>query len=221
MTAFPGGGLVLQGSDGNFYGVQSTGLGCSKGNQHGGVYQLTPAGQYTLLHDFGVCGNGIVNSLIEGSDGNLYGAIEGDSAIFRLTKSGEYKVLFSPSNGTTQGLCLCRLIQGNDGKIYGSAAGGGPGGFGVVFSLDVGLPKPAPTAQRFAPQSGPPGTRVRIWGANLLSAEVNFNGVPATAVSNSGANYVWATVPSGASSAPITVTTPGGTITTRASFTVE
>jgi hypothetical protein len=50
---------------------------------------------------------------------------------------------------------------------------------------------------------------------------VNFNGVPATAVSDSGANYVWATVPSGAASGPITVTTPGGTITTRASFTVE
>jgi hypothetical protein len=37
MTAFPGGGLVLQGSDGNFYGIQSTGLGCSGSNQHGAV----------------------------------------------------------------------------------------------------------------------------------------------------------------------------------------
>jgi hypothetical protein len=221
MTAFPGGGLVLQGSDGNFYGVQSTGLGCSKGNQPGGVYQLTPAGQYTLLHDFGVCGNGIVNSLIEGSDGNLYGAIEGDSAIFRLTKSGEYKVLFSPSNGTTQGLCLCRLIQGSDGKIYGSAAGGGPGGFGVVFSLDAGLLVPAPQAQQFAPQSGPPGTHVRVWGNNLFGASVEFNGTAATEVHVSGPNYVWATVAEGATSGPITVTTPGGTSTTAASFTVQ
>ncbi len=178
MTDFVGQGAVLQGSDGNFYGVQSTGLGCSKGNPHGGVYKLTPDGQYTVLHDFGVCGNGIVNSLLEGSDGKLYGAIEGNSELFSLTKSGEYEALFAPSNGTTQGLCPCRLIQGSDGKIYGSAEGGGPGGFGVVFSLDVGLPPPAPQALKFAPQSGPPGTRVRIWGSNLLGASVEFGSFP-------------------------------------------
>jgi hypothetical protein len=221
MTDFAGQGLVLQGSDGSFYGVQSTGLGCSKGNPHGGVYQLTPAGQYTLLHDFGVCGNGIVNSLIEASDGNLYGAIQGDSTLFRLTRTGEYKALFSPSNGATQGLCPCRLIQGSDGKIYGSALGGGPGGFGVVFSLDVGLPAPAPQALKFAPQSGPAGTRVRIWGNNLLGASVEFGGVPGGKVAAAGPNYLWATVPDGAPSGPITVTTPGGTSTTPASFTVE
>jgi uncharacterized repeat protein (TIGR03803 family) len=221
MTDFLGGGLVLQGSDGNFYGIQSTGLGCSKGNQPGGVYQLTPAGQYSLLHDFGVCGNGVVNSLIEASDGNLYGAVQGDSAIFRLTKSGDYKVLFSPSNGTTQGLCQCRLIQGSDGKIYGAAEGGGPGGFGVVFSLDVGLPVPAPQARQFAPRSGPPGTRVRIWGNNLFKASVEFNGADGKDAVVSGPNYVWATVPEGATSGPITVTTPGGTSTTAASFTVQ
>ncbi len=221
MTDFTGQGLVLQGTDGNFYGVQSTGLGCSKGDPHGGVYQLTPAGQYTLLHDFGVCGNGIVNSLIEGSDGNLYGAIQGDSTLFSLTKAGEYKALFSPSNGATQGLCPCRLIQGSDGKIYGSALGGGPGGFGVVFSLDVGLPPPAPQALKFAPQSGPPGTRVRIWGSNLLGASVGFGGLPGGSVAASGPNYLWATVPEGATTGPITVTTPGGTVVTKVNFIVE
>lgn len=65
ITAFAGAGTILQGQDGNFYGIQSTGLGCSQGNQHGGVYKLTPAGESTLLHDFGVCEAGVVNSLIE------------------------------------------------------------------------------------------------------------------------------------------------------------
>jgi uncharacterized repeat protein (TIGR03803 family) len=221
MTDFVGQGAVLQGSDGNFYGVQSTGLGCSKGNPHGGVYKLTPDGQYTVLHDFGVCGNGIVNSLLEGSDGKLYGAIEGNSELFSLTKSGEYEALFAPSNGTTQGLCPCRLIQGSDGKIYGSAEGGGPGGFGVVFSLDVGLPPPAPQALKFAPQSGPPGTRVRIWGSNLLGASVEFGSFPGVSVAAAGPSYLWATVPEGATTGPITVTTAGGTVVTRADFTVE
>jgi hypothetical protein len=49
---------------------------------------------------------------------------------------------------------------------------------------------------------------------------VTFNGVAAASASNSGANYVGAIVPSGATTGPITVTTPGGT-STAASFTVQ
>jgi hypothetical protein len=62
---------------------------------------------------------------------------------------------------------------------------------------------------------------VRIWGYNLLSGSVTFNGVAATTVANSGSNYIIATVPAGATSGPITVTTPGGTATTRSSFTTQ
>ena len=62
---------------------------------------------------------------------------------------------------------------------------------------------------------------MRIWGQNLFGASVQFNGVPAAAVRNSGSNYVWATVPEGATTGPLAITTPGGTVTTKASFTVE
>jgi len=62
---------------------------------------------------------------------------------------------------------------------------------------------------------------VRIWGYNLFGASVEFDGVPATGVYNAGPNYVWATVPTGAATGPITITTPGGAVTTRESFTVE
>jgi hypothetical protein len=65
------------------------------------------------------------------------------------------------------------------------------------------------------------GTKVLIWGSNLLSASVRFNGTAATAVSNSGSNYIWATLPPGATTGPITITTPGGTHTTEASFIVQ
>jgi uncharacterized repeat protein (TIGR03803 family) len=220
-TAFAGGGLVLEGSDGNFYGIQSTGLGCSKTNPHGAVYKLTPAGQYTILHDFGVCGNGVVNSLIEGSDGKLYGAIQGDGVLFSLTKSGTYKVEFRPTNGSTQGLCTCILVQGSDGIIYGTAVGGGPQGLGVIFALNASLPVPKPKAREFSPSSGPTGTQVMIWGQNLLGASVQFNGAGATTVSNAGPNYVWAAVPPGATSGPVTVTTPGGTSITHSRFKVN
>jgi hypothetical protein len=66
-----------------------------------------------------------------------------------------------------------------------------------VFVLELGLPKPAPAAQRFYPNSAAVGTPIRIWGNNLLGASVEFNGVAATEVTNSGPNYVWATVPAG------------------------
>ena len=68
---------------------------------------------------------------------------------------------------------------------------------------------------------GTVGARVRIWGYNLLSSSVQFNGVAAAAVEGSGPNYVYAAVPAGATSGPITVTTPGGTSTTTAAFTVK
>jgi hypothetical protein len=126
-----------------------------------------------------------------------------------------------PSSSPLAGACQCSLVQGSDGDIYGTAISGGPNNGGVIFALELGLPKPAPRAQHFGPASGAVGTRVLLWGSNLLSASVQFNGVAATAVSNSGSNYVLATVPPGATTGPITITTPGGTVTTKESFTVE
>ena len=212
-TAYAGEGVVLQATDGNFYGIQSIGLGC--GGQKGGIYKITPAGQYSLLYNAGCH---IVNDLIQASDGNLYGVTQG-GVIFSLTTSGAYKNVFV-MNGY-DGLCPCTLMQGHDGVLYGATSGGGTTGGGVIFALDLGLPAPQPQALRFYPPSGPVGTAVRIWGYNLLESTVAFNGVPATTVRHSGPNYVWANVPTGATTGPITVTTAGGTSTTKASFAVE
>jgi len=219
--AYSGSGLLLQGTDGNFYGIQQTDGGCSSTNQHGAVYKLTPAGQFTILHDFGVCGPAIIDTLIQGSDGKLYGATEGNNLIFSLTTSGAYNVVFQTNNHSMQGLCTCTLVQGSDGILYGTAAGGGPNAAGVIFALDAGLPIPNPRARRFHPESGSVGTQVRIWGYDLFGASVQFNGISATGVHNGGSNYVWATVPPGATTGPITVTTPGGSSTTKVNFTVQ
>ncbi len=121
-----------------------------------------------------------MDQLVDGSDGSLYGVTEGDDAFFRLTKSGQYNVLYRVTNGNTEGLCACAMMQASDGIFYGTAVGGGPSGGGLYFALDAGLPKPAPKAQHFEPQSGAAGTLVRIWGYNLLSGSVEFNGIPAT-----------------------------------------
>jgi uncharacterized repeat protein (TIGR03803 family) len=212
---------LLQGDDGNLYGSTTSG----GANGTGMIYRLTLSGQFTLLHSFDKSSGGIPHgpvSLVEASDGNLYGVAQNDNLlglIFRCTKSGEYDVLYQMSipDGTPPGW----LIQGSDGIFYGIAHAGGGTGEGTVFAFDAGLRKPIPSARQFEPNSGAAGAVVRIWGYNLLSASVTFNGVPAAKVSNSGSNYVWATVPAGAISGPITVTTPGGVSTTSDSFTVQ
>jgi uncharacterized repeat protein (TIGR03803 family) len=208
---------LIQASDGNLYGTTSMG-----GNGYGSIYKLTLGGQYTPLYSLPQSSlSQAPAALIEASDGNLYGAtVGGGSQLFRITKSGSFTVL-KTLNLYTEGECDCWLIQASDGNLYGAATLGGLHGFGDIFSLDAGLPRPRPWAQHFTPASGPAGTKVRIWGRNLLGASVQFNGTPAATVTNSGSNYVWATVPAGAATGPITVTTPGGTVTTTANFTVQ
>jgi uncharacterized repeat protein (TIGR03803 family) len=212
-----GTGMLVQATDGNFYGIQPQSPGCAPANQHGAVYKLTPSGQFTILHDFGPCET--VNSLIEGSDGRLWGTTLASNVVFSLTRSGTYKAEFQMTG--FNGQCPCFLLQGSDGIIYGAALAGGNTGNGAIFALDAGLPIPKPQAGAFSPGLGAVGTRVRIWGNNLFGASVEFNGVPAPGAVNSGPNYVWVDVPAGATTGPITVTTPGGTVTTRGSFTVN
>jgi hypothetical protein len=207
---------LLQANDGNLYGVVPN--GSSTGTAV--FYRLTLSGEYTPLYTFPSGLGYDPTALIEGSDGNLYGSTLGASSqLIRLTKSGQYALLHT-LNALTEGQCQCHLTQGSDGTIYGSAQAGAQYGGGSIFAFDVGLPKPQPYTQDFEPQSGAAGTQVRLWGHNLLSASVQFNGAAATGVYNSGPNYVWAAVPEGATTGPITVTTPGGTITTQTSFTV-
>ena len=214
---------LIEGSDGNFYGT--TNRGGANGN--GFIYKVTRNGQYATLFNFPKGSQGgasmIADSIIAASDGKIYGTTAGNgiSDIYSITTSGQYQVVYRMSNPGVDGQCDCSLVQGSDGQIYGTAQYGGPIDAGAVFALDAGLPKPAPRAQHFQPKSGAAGTPVRIWGYNLLSAGVQFNGMAATEVHSSGSNYVWATVPAGATTGPITVSTPGGTVTTKASFTVE
>jgi len=210
---------LIQATDGNFYGV--TPYGGNNGGW-GTFYKVTPAGQYTLLYSFSKGPGAYPHALIQASDGNFYGAslgYAGPSLLFRFTASGQFTALHELPPGNGQ--CTCFLTQGSDGVIYGMAQNYGPTGAGTFFALDAGLAKPAPRELRFTPQSGAPGTKVLIWGYNLLSPSVDFNGVAATTVTSSGPNYVWATVPEGAVTGPITVTTPGGTATTALPFTVE
>jgi len=80
----------------------------------------------------------------------------------------------------------------------------------------------APQIKSFTPTSGPVGTAVTITGVGLSQTEeVAFGGVSATDYTVDSDKKVIATVPAGAETGQITITTPAGTATSTKSFTVK
>jgi hypothetical protein len=82
-------------------------------------------------------------------------------------------------------------------------------------------PPSAPTISGYTPAAGgPAGTPVTINGQNFSGAtSVKFNGTTATYTVSSDGSSISTSVPAGAKTGPITVTTPGGTATSS-SFTI-
>jgi YD repeat-containing protein len=80
-----------------------------------------------------------------------------------------------------------------------------------------------PALFAFSPSSGPAGTQVTISGSNFSSNSaqdtVSFHGTSAAIISASATQLV-ATVPSGATSGTITVTSPAGSVTSAGAFSV-
>jgi hypothetical protein len=118
---------------------------------------------------------------------------------------------------------------GNQSKVTFTAAGGTVfqvvvGGFFSAtgnVTMHVTFTQNMPTISSFNPTSGPFGTGVTINGTNLMGAtDVHFfNDKDADFVVNSD-TMISATVPFGATTGAISVTTPGGTVTSASNFTV-
>ena len=108
------------------------------------------------------------------------------------------------------------------GAVDGKIAVTTPDGTATsASSFDVTPPPPGPTITSFSPTSGPVGTSVVIRGTNLTGAtEVTFNGTAATSFTVNSATQITAVVPTGATTGPIGVTTPGGTAASPSNFTV-
>jgi len=93
-----------------------------------------------------------------------------------------------------------------------------PGGT-AISATNFTISQP-PTLTSFTPSSGFIGATVTLSGTNLTNASaLQFNGTAATFTVVNAAT-ISATVPAGANSGPITVTTPDGTETSAVSFTV-
>jgi uncharacterized repeat protein (TIGR03803 family) len=211
-------GRLVQGTDGNFYGTSQAGGGYNAGT----VFKITPAGALTTLYSFcsqANCTDGSYPGagVVQATDGNFYGTTSNGGAyaygtIFEITPTGAFTVLYSfdGSDYTNPG----RLVQGTDGNFYGYT--GNEYFPGTIFSLSTGL---GPFVS-FIRASGKVGQSAEILGQGFTGAtSASFNGTPATFTVNSD-TYLKATVPAGATTGFVTVTTPSGTLTSNKIFRV-
>jgi uncharacterized repeat protein (TIGR03803 family) len=215
-------GTLLLADDGNLYGTSSSVGAFGSGT----VFRLTPAGVVTVLHNFqGTDGADPTSGLKQATDGKLYGTTTfggalGNGTIFSITTDGTFAVLYD-FDGAHGAYPFGGLMQHTDGNLYGTTYAGGssshcPGGCGTVFSLDVGL---GPFVTFVAPY-GKVGSGAQILGTGLRgTTAVTFNGVPSSSIVVAG-TWILATVPAGATTGPVRVTTPTGTLTSNVSFRV-
>lgn len=216
-------GPLVQNANGDFY--STTQVGGSGGE--GTIYQLTTNMAVTILYNFGVTfGDGSYPSagLLLATDGNYYGSTaEGgaydDGTLFNTTTGGTYTQLYSFNNSANlmQESPLSPPVQDTNGTLYGVTEFGGPNDYGTVYSLNMGL-----AAFVNSPLfSGKQGSSVLLLGNHLSSAsKVTFNGVAASFVVHDD-THMTATVPSGATTGWIKVTTASGTLKSRKAFVVE
>jgi uncharacterized repeat protein (TIGR03803 family) len=214
---------LIQGADGNFYGS----AGQSGANNDGAIFQVTPSGIFTVLHNFdNTDGYGPIG-LMQATDGNFYGTTGGiDSqdtgSIFKMTSAGNITTLHKFDG--TDGINPIMVVQDTNGVFYGVTAGGGdvscdydPSyGCGTIFSLDTGLVPFIVTV----PHLGRVGASVIILGTDLRDIKsVSFNGTPATFTSKS-TSEILTTVPAAAKTGTVTVTYRNGTLQSNVPFTV-
>ena len=227
-------GPLVQGKGGYLYGVtfaggSGTSSECPDIGSCGTIFKISPSGAFTTLHNFnGTDGANPYAGLVLATDGKFYGTtgfggnLGGGiraGTIFQFSLPGALSTLYSFCSQT---FCLdgqnsrTPLMQATNGTFYGTTTFGGTQGNGVFFSLSMGL---GPFVETI-PTSGKVGSRVVILGNGLTgTTAVTFNGTTA-AFSVVSDTEITATVPNGATTGKLRVTTPGGTLASNVSFRV-
>jgi len=210
---------------------------CPSGVNCGTIFEMSSAGKLQSLYSFCSlenCSDGVgpTGGLLPASDGNLYGTnilggagvgVGGtvfEGTIFKIAPAGTLTTLYTfctygepcPNGGDPNG-----LVQATTGNFYGTTAGGGDAGDdGTVFRLSVGL---GPFVEAL-PTSGTVGTKVTILGNNLSgTTAVSFNGTAAS-FSIVSSTEITTTVPKGATTGTLKVTTSSGTLDSNGVFRV-
>jgi uncharacterized repeat protein (TIGR03803 family) len=138
---------LVQASDGDFYGTTSLGGIAPSFSGAGTIFKIDAAGNLTTLYSFCSqpnCPDGFIGvedaaPLVQGPDGNFYGATFGGSAcasagdakecgtIFKITKGGNLTTLytFCSQPNCTDGVAPNGLVQAANGDFYGTTSQGG------------------------------------------------------------------------------------------------
>ncbi len=145
------------------------------------VYELTPAGTYTVLHNF--CGQSGMNcktggnpsTVIADNKGNIFGtSVYGDQVAFEITSTHQYRVLYTFVSG---GGPFTGLTLASDGNFYGMTQSGGGRQEGTIFKITpagkfTNLFVFGCCNQGYDPSPGPlfQGTNGLLYGATLYGA---------------------------------------------------
>jgi uncharacterized repeat protein (TIGR03803 family) len=221
IPSAPGGATpysLTQASNGNFYGAAIS--GGAQDVPCGTIFDLGPTGSVSTLYTFKgfADGCGPETALTLGTDGNFYGispygGAHNGGTLFRISQSGVFDLLNTFGvNGNTP---LAAPVQDTNGIFYGTTQLGGKYDSGAVYSYNAGLD---PFIALVVP-AGMVGQSAQILGQSLTNATgVAFNGVAATSFSVKSDTFMTAVVPSGATTGPVVVTTPGGALSSNVSF---
>ena len=129
--------LILA-TDGNIYFASSGG-----GKGAGTVSRVAPDGTLSVVHAFADANEGYLpfGSLIQASDGNLYGTTylggeDGAGTVFKLSLTGDFTVLHEFSAGTNDPRWpYTGLVEAGDGNFYGTTRVGGASDKGAIFRI--------------------------------------------------------------------------------------
>jgi len=197
---------VLQGQDGNMYGVSEE----QYDGQYGSFFKLATKGTITP-HPFDFTDGESPNLPVLGTDGNFYGTTYtgGDATcqcgvIYKATPAGKITVLHkftgfdgAPYDGEYP---LGILVEGNDGNFYGTTYEGGNNGTnngGVVFkitpagaySIIHSFVWVAPSYDGQLPRSGLTlGTDGNFYGTTLRGGQAGYGAI--YSITPSGAETV-------------------------------
>ena len=210
-------GILTQGPDGSFYGTGGAGL-----YGDGSTSRLTANGDLITLHNFHGTDGSFADSILQASDGNLYGTTRsggknGLGTIFQITAQGVFKTIHdfdAPVNCVDNCYGDSILMQATDGNLYGTYTAVAQYSYAAIFRLELGL-RPFVQAR---PGLAKHSSQVDLLGQGLEGAtSVSFNGIPASfnVISDT---FILAIVPADANSGYITVTTASGTLKSNVPF---
>jgi uncharacterized repeat protein (TIGR03803 family) len=128
-------GSLIVGTNGTLYGMTNTGGAGGAGT----IFKITTGGNYAVLHSFSNAtdGGNPHGSLVEGKDGNFYGATYSFGRIFKITPNGQFNVLhtLAGNDGVNP---VGALVQNTNGDFFGVTYQGGANAGGTIFKVTPG-----------------------------------------------------------------------------------